>query len=113
MFIFLIIGIIVGALVIIFALQNITTISVVFLSWQFEGSLALILVLALVAGMVISSLLSVPAQMKRRAQILKLKSENRELEEKLTNKKIEVEDEKSKLAATNAYVDDLEKNPQA
>ncbi len=109
MFLFLIIGLLLGALVIIFAVQNIATVSVVFLTWQFEGSLALILVLAVAAGMVLSALLSIPARMKKRQERTKLATKNEVLTEELTTKKIEVEDEKSKVAATNAYLDDLEK----
>lgn len=119
MFIFLIIGLIAGAFIIIFALQNIVTVSLVFLSWQFEGSLALIIVLAVVAGMVIGSLLSLPSIFHKKVQISKLKNRNLELKDNnlelkdaLATKKVEVEEEKNKVAATNAYIDDLENNPK-
>ena len=109
MFIFLIIGLLMGALVIIFAAQNIATVSVVFLTWQFEGSLALILILAVVAGMVIGWMLYLQNAFRKRRQINRLKNNNDKLVDELEVKKVEVEDEKSKLAATNAYLDDLEK----
>ncbi len=111
MFIFLIIGLLLGALVIIFAVQNIATVAVVFLTWRFEGSLALIVVLAIATGMVISWLLSLSQTMKRNAVISALTRENEMLKGEVVNKKVEVETEKSKLAATNAYIDDIEKNP--
>lgn len=110
MFTFLIIGLFVGAFVIIFALQNIATVSVVFLVWQFNGSLALILVLAVFAGMIISWALSLQGISYRKHQINSLKNNNAELTDELDIKKVEVEEEKSKMAATNAYLDDLEKN---
>lgn len=112
MFTFLIIGLLVGALVIIFALQNITTVSVVFLTWQFSGSLALILIFAVFAGMIISWALSLQGISYRKHQINRLKDSNVKLEDELDIKKVEVEEEKSKMAATNAYLDDLEKNDQ-
>lgn len=119
MFIFLIIGILVGAIIIIFAIQNIAVVSVTFLVWQFEGSLALILVLAVAAGMVLSSLLSIPLRMKRRAELVDLKKREEVLSEAVVVKnsevemeKSKVEAEKSKLAANNAYIDDLEKTPR-
>jgi putative membrane protein len=112
MFIFLIIGLLMGAMVIIFAVQNLAIVSVTFLSWQLEGSLAIILVSAVVVGMIISSLLSIPLRLSRRVQVSKLKTDNKNLQGELENKKIEVEEEKSKAAATNAYLDDLEKNPR-
>lgn len=112
MFIFLIIGLLMGAMVIIFALQNIETVSVSFLTWQFDGSLALILVCAVAIGMIISSLLSIPTWLQRRREIRNLQKGKNIAEGELVAKKIEVEEEKSKLDATNAYLDDLENRPK-
>ncbi len=112
MFIFLIIGLLLGALVIIFAAQNLAMVSVTFLTWHFEGSLALILVLAVVAGMVMGWLLSLQNIFNKRHQISKLKDTNEKLADELVVKKVEVEEEKSKLEATNAYLDDLERKPK-
>ncbi|MDO8430496.1 MAG: LapA family protein [Candidatus Taylorbacteria bacterium] len=111
MFIFLILGLILGALIIIFALQNVTTVTLVFLTWQFEGSLALIFVLAVASGIVLCLFLSLPEVIRKRFLISKLKKKTNILEEELTEKKIEVEAEKSKVEANNAYLDDLEKHP--
>ena len=108
MIIFLILGLLLGGLVVIFALQNVTTIDVVFLTWQIQGSLALILVLAVVIGMILTWLFYMPEMIHRRFQILKLKDANKKLESDLADKRVEVEAEKGKVAATNAYVDDLE-----
>lgn len=55
-----IIGIILGAIVVIFMVQNIIPVSVVFLGWHVDGSLAFIILLAILAGMLISWLLSIP-----------------------------------------------------
>ena len=44
--------------------------------------------------------------------IYSLKNKNEELKEKVIDKEIEVEAEKSKAAATNAYLDELEKPPK-
>ena len=52
-----IIGIILGAVVVVFILQNIAPVSVVFLGWNLDGSLSVIVLLAIVAGMLISWLL--------------------------------------------------------
>lgn len=49
-----------------FALQNIVPVRVVFLAWTFEGSLALVLFVAVIAGAVISMLVSVPSLVKGR-----------------------------------------------
>ncbi len=46
MLIFLIIGLLLGGAAVIFALQNITAVTVTFFSWQFEGSLAMIVLIS-------------------------------------------------------------------
>ncbi len=110
MFIFLVIGLLLGAVTVIFALQNITTVTVVFLAWQIEGSLAVIILLAVASGILISLLASFPGALRRTFQMSKLKKHNDALKDKLVHKEIEVEVEKSKLDANNAYLDDIEKN---
>lgn len=105
---FLILGLILGALVIIFAAQNIGVITVTFLVWTFQGSLALILVLAVVAGILICSLLSLPDLWSKRYAIYRLRNENKDLKNELDYKRDQVNTEKSKLAATNAYIDGLQ-----
>src|SRR5688500_875545 len=110
--IFLLIGLFLGAVAVIFALQNITTITVTFLAWQLEGSLALILLLAMGAGVVISLLLSLPEVIRKSFQISRLTKHNTRLKDELVNKEIEVESEKSKVEANNAYLDSVERNPR-
>lgn len=83
MIIFLIIGILVGAITVIFALQNVVTITVTFLAWQLTGSLALILILAVIAGLVISTLFALPGIIKSHLQLLALKKQVKKLEDDL------------------------------
>ncbi|MDP2238695.1 MAG: LapA family protein [Burkholderiales bacterium] len=52
-------------LAIVFALQNATTVMVVFVVWRFESSLALLLGLTFVAGAILSALLSTSAAMRK------------------------------------------------
>jgi len=108
MIILFIIGLVLGALVIIFAAQNIVPVTVVFLSWRFDGSLALILALAVVSGILICAFLSMPDAIRKRFQISKLVRENEALRDELAHKEVEVESEKSKVDANNAYLDGLE-----
>ncbi|MDB5239074.1 MAG: hypothetical protein JWO00_409 [Candidatus Parcubacteria bacterium] len=112
MIIFFIIGIVLGAFVVIFALQNITPVTVMFFDWQIQGSLAFILILAVAIGLLISALLSLPDIFRKSFMISKLKKHNEKLKDELVTKEIEVETEKSKLDANNAYIDDLEKTPR-
>jgi uncharacterized integral membrane protein len=83
MVIFLIIGILVGAITVIFALQNIVTITVSFLAWKLTGSLALVLILAVIAGLVISTLFALPGIIRSHFQITALKKQVKKLEDDL------------------------------
>jgi putative membrane protein len=109
---FILLGLVLGAIVIIFALQNSVTITVSFLVWQFEGPLTFILLAAVASGLLISSFLSLPDYFRQALRISKLKNKNIDLQDTLVKKEREVEEEKSKLDATNAYIDDFEKTPK-
>jgi uncharacterized integral membrane protein len=86
MFIFLIIGIAVGAITVVFALQNIVTITVTFFAWQLTGSLALILILAVISGLIISTLFALPGILRSHFQILALRKQVKKLEADLLAK---------------------------
>lgn len=62
-------------LAVMFALQNIVPVRVTFLTWTFEGSLALILFVALIVGALVSVLISVPNILKGRWTISRLRKE--------------------------------------
>lgn len=82
-----IIGLLLGAVVVIFALQNITIITVAFLGWQFEGTLAWILILAALAGVLMSILISLPGIIKDSISLSHLRRHNKKLEEELLKHK--------------------------
>ena len=50
MIIFLILGALLGILSLMFVFQNITPVTVTFMTWQMEGSLAVMLFLAMLSG---------------------------------------------------------------
>lgn len=87
MIIFLIFGLILGALSVIFALQNIIPITVTFFAWQVEGSLSLILLLALLTGVIICGLLSIPEVIRNHIRFTTLKNQKKDLELALENLK--------------------------
>ena len=62
----LIVAIIVAILAVIFALQNAVPITVSFLGWKFESSLALVLLITLALGILTSLLFSIPSMIKRK-----------------------------------------------
>lgn len=69
----LIVGLILSILLLIFVIQNLQTVELHFLLWQFSGSLALILALTFIISMIICILVAIPYTIKRN----KLKSEQK------------------------------------
>ena len=112
MIIFLIIGLIVGGAAVVFAMQNVEAVTVAFFTWQVEGSLALILIIFMAVGALVSSLLSFSDRVKKSFKILNLKTQVNKLEEKLADKEREGMKEKGKLVPNNTYLDDPENNPK-
>lgn len=60
----LIIALVVAIVAVIFALQNTGTITVAFLTWQFDQSLALVILAALAAGILIGILIVLPSSIR-------------------------------------------------
>jgi lipopolysaccharide assembly protein A len=83
MAIFLVVGLIIGAAAVVFVLQNITPVDVHFFNWHIDGSLSVILLLALLTGMLISVLILLPSFIKAEWRLRKLVKENRKLTEDL------------------------------
>ena len=71
----------------VFVLQNIDIITVTFFSWHITGSLALILFLTLVVGILVAILLILPESVNNYFRYKKLKKENIKLEEELRKQK--------------------------
>lgn len=79
----LIVAIIVAILAVVFALQNAVPITISFLTWRFESSLALVLLITLALGILMSLLVSVPSMIKRRKIISNQKKKIQVLESSL------------------------------
>lgn len=103
----LIIGIVLGAGVIVFALQNSQTVMVTFLGWGFEGSVAFIVILALLAGIIISWLMAVPSLIKSMLVESSLKGNNKSLRSELDLHKQKLAETEGKLAEANKEPDQI------
>lgn len=75
----LILGFLLGAAALLFALQNTAVVALSFMGWQFESSLALLILMAFAAGVVVSLLVSIPSAVKDSFRIMSLKKENKKL----------------------------------
>jgi uncharacterized integral membrane protein len=65
----LVIALFIAVLAVIFALQNTVPVVVNFLPWEFQGSLALVLLLTLALGVIVGLLVSVPSIIRRSRRI--------------------------------------------
>lgn len=75
----LFIGFILGAAALLFALQNTEVVSLSFLGAQFESSLALLVLVSVGVGVLISILASIPSAVSASFRIMGLKKENKNL----------------------------------
>lgn len=89
--IFLFAALIISALAVIFALQNSDTTLVTFLTWQFNSSLALVLLVAVAAGALISFLFSLPTNLKTRWSLRQQRKKLSEMENSLADYKLRLE----------------------
>lgn len=98
MILFLLGGLFIGGAVVAFALQNTTMVTAALFAWRVESSLALIIMLAIASGAIISLLWLFPGILKRNLQILNLKRRVSKLEDELANNKKKTEIEITKVA---------------
>lgn len=87
MLILFIFGLMLGGVTVIFALQNISLTTVTFFYWQFQSSLAVILLLAVFAGIVITLLIILPETVDSYFGFRHLQKENEKLQEALRKQK--------------------------
>jgi len=79
----LIVGFVLGAAAIVFALQNTAVVALSFLGWEFQSSLALLVLITLGVGILISLLVSIPSLISTTLRIMGLKKENKKLVQEL------------------------------
>ena len=115
---FLFFALFIAILAIIFAVQNNSMTGVSFFVWDFEGSLALILLIAMAAGALISFFVSLPTNVKVRWTVRNQKKKLAELEASLVEHQQKLDemqnivDKAAKLQGTEAEKPQAEK-PQA
>ncbi|NPA49494.1 MAG: LapA family protein [Thermodesulfobacteria bacterium] len=80
---YLILAAILGIFVAIFAIQNAVAVTVKFLIWEFQSSLAVLIIISMLAGMLLVFLLSIPGRIKRRKELYDKQKKIRELERRL------------------------------
>ncbi len=86
MILFLVITLLIAILAVIFALQNPTNVTVTFLTWRFESSLALVLLLTFALGVVLGLVTLISALIRRSLTISSQKKKIAQLEKSLQKK---------------------------
>lgn len=79
-------GIALGAISVLFILENTMPVTVTFLAWHFSGSLSLILFGAVMSGVLIALLVLLPSFIKSDMHLSILKKQKKELEDELAEK---------------------------
>ena len=95
--IFLFVALFIAVLAVVFAVQNTAPAIVSFFLWKFNGSLALVLLVSLAAGALISFLVSLPANLKTRWTIRQQRKKLNELEANLAASQEDLEVLQQKL----------------
>lgn len=105
----LIVGLALAIGAVLFAMQNIAPVTVTLGAWSFEGSLALVLLLAFAAGALVAALLSSLSSLRSRLQIKRLQRQIGVLEGRLIEAQAQeaaLQREIAELRAASAGRDD-------
>jgi cell shape-determining protein MreC len=76
---------------VVFTIQNTAMVTVTFLVWELNHSLAFIFLLAILAGVLISQFVSVPGKVKRTMENTNQKKKIKELDTELMSTKVKLE----------------------
>lgn len=82
--VFLVFALLISLFAVVFAVQNTAMVTVSFLMWDFDNSLAVVILLTIFTGVLISILMSLPGWIKNRVYLMSLRKKNKDLETKLT-----------------------------
>jgi uncharacterized integral membrane protein len=99
--IFLFFALIISVLAVIFAIQNNATITVVFAIWKYTGSLALVLLVAVAAGSLISFFVSLPSNLRTRWTLRQQRKKLTELETSLATVRGQLEEAQRIIGEAN------------
>ncbi len=108
--IFLLFSLVIAVLAIVFALQNAAVVTIIFLAWRFDGSLALVILVALGVGALVSLLASLPSLARGSWTIASQKRKVKQLESQITDYQKQLAQAEERLAVKPDLV---EEEPEA
>ncbi|HEV3245430.1 MAG TPA: LapA family protein [Candidatus Paceibacterota bacterium] len=83
MLISLIVGIILGAIAVIFAFQNVAVVTVSFFTWQISASLAIVILGSILCGIVLTLLVLLPSVIRDEIYVASIKRQMRDKDDEL------------------------------
>ena len=104
----LILALVFAVIAVIFALGNTAVVTVSFLSWSIDGSLALVLLISVAIGILIGVLLMTPGTIKRNLALSGQKKKLKTTEQELDERKQELDQHKSKVTELEVKVKETE-----
>lgn len=81
---FIVLALLIALAIVLFALQNSAIVTVSFLSFHYNGSLALILVIVFTLGLLAGILISIPSLLRKNSNLREQKRRVKQLEESIT-----------------------------
>ena len=81
---FIVLALLIALAIVLFALQNSAIVTVSFLSFHYNGSLALILVVVFTLGLLAGILISIPSLLRKSSDLREQKRRVKQLEESIT-----------------------------
>ena len=84
----LIVGVILGALAVIFALQNTAMVAVTFFAWQITAPLALLILGTVLCGIILTLLVLLPSVIRDELYVAAIKKQKREVEDQLARTRV-------------------------
>ena len=113
--IFIFIALLIAIIAVIFALQNLAVVTVSFLFWSIQGSQALVLLVTLAAGVLISLMASLPGLVRgkwsntsQRKKLTALEAERNTYKQKATEAEKDVKVLEEQLASLSAELEKLQ-----
>ena len=113
MIIFVIVAMLIALIAVVFAVQNTAVATISFLVWTFQGSLALVLLVALFAGVLICLFALLPAVIRNRWTIRRQTKQIKTLELSLSDLEQSLAEEKQAARAAQAKVMEVQPPPAA
>jgi uncharacterized integral membrane protein len=103
--IFLVLALIIALIAVVFTIQNTALVTVTFLFWDLNHSLAFVVLLAILAGVLISQFVSVPGKFKRTMENTNQQKKIKELDTELMSAKVRLDALKQEVEIYRSKVD--------